>query len=453
MMALHEQFVALRTPSNNNGWRRCDHGEGHAGVKTEDPIRFDLVRRYRAMLIGIPVVMALALSLTAIVSYRNVHAVRDNVIRGEGHAFFHELRSLQPAGAVGDPEILERIVEDSWEAGLRCVAVFDAEENLTALGGQCLGSEIDLRTALNMRDAEAIIEFENRIRDTTRRPPKDVINIDERSLPPQLVIEYEPVRANQLMRASERALALGLAVSILLIGAALLVVTLARRAEGLQRQALRDRHLASLGEVAAVISHQIRNPLTSMKGHAQLLAEMLTAESRERGKAERVVREALRLEHLTADLLEFVRSRQVQQTDTDPAAMMRNACAAVDNERVSFEVESAPALWRLDAVKLEQALINLLDNALQESEGPVEASVSAAGGDELLLTIRDHGKGIAVGEEEQIFEPFHTTRSKGTGLGLAVARGIVEAHGGSLTAATHEKGGAVMRIRLPRGNI
>ncbi|MDX2436953.1 MAG: histidine kinase dimerization/phospho-acceptor domain-containing protein, partial [Acidobacteriota bacterium] len=282
-------------------------------MKTEDPIRFDLVRRYRAMLIGIPVVMALALSLTAIVSYRNVHVVRDNVIRGEGHAFFHELRSLQPAGAVGDPEILERIVEDGWEAGLRCVAVFDAEENLTALGGQCLGSEIDLRTALNMRDPEAIIEFNSRVRDTTRGPPKDVIGIKELSLPPQLVIEYEPVRANQLMRASERALALGLAVSILLIGAALLVVTLARRAEGLQRQALRDRHLASLGEVAAVISHQIRNPLTSMKGHAQLLAEMLTAESRERGKAERVVHEALRLEHLTADLLEFVRSRQVQQ--------------------------------------------------------------------------------------------------------------------------------------------
>ena len=451
-MALHEQVVALRTPRNNNGRRRGDHGEGSAGVKTGDPIRYDLVRRYRAMLIGIPVVMALALSLTAIVSYRNVYAVRNNVVRGEGHAFFHELRSLQPANAVEDSATLGRIVEDGWEAGLRCVAVFDAEQNLTASGGQCLGSENELRAALDLKNPEAITEVENRIRDTTRRPPEEIVEINEKSLPPRLVIEYEPVEANQLMRASERALALGLAASILLIGAAVLVVVLARRAEGLQRQALRDRHLASLGEVAAVISHQIRNPLTSMKGHAQLLAEMLTAESRERDKAERVVHEALRLEHLTADLLEFVRSRQVHQSDIDPAAMLSNVCASIDNDRVSFEVESAPGRWSLDAVKLEQALANLLDNALQASEGPVEASVSVSGGDELIFTIRGHGKGIPVGEEEHIFEPFHTTRTKGTGLGLAVARGIVEAHGGSLTAATHDRGGAVMRIRLPRRN-
>lgn len=449
MMALHEQSVALRPPLNNNGGRRPDHVEGYAAVKTTDPISFDLVRRYRAMLIGIPVVMALALSLTAVVSYRNVQAVRDNVIRGEGHAYFHELRSLQPANAVEDPATLERVIEDQWEAGLRCIAVFDAEENLTASGGQCLGSENELRAALNLNMSEAIIEVENLIRDTTRRPPRETIKFTERSLPPRLVIEYEPVRANQLMRASGRALALGLAASILLIGAALLVVALARRAEELQRRALRDRHLASLGEVAAVISHQIRNPLTSMKGHAQLLTEMLQADSRERNKAERVVSDTLRLEELTTNLLEFVRSRQVHQTDTDVAAMLGNACAAMDNERVSVDVESAPGRWSLDAVKLEQALINLLDNALQESDGPVEASVSVSAGDELLITIRDHGKGIPAGEEEHIFEPFHTTRTKGTGLGLAVARGIVEAHGGSLTAATHDQGGAVMRIRLP----
>jgi two-component system sensor histidine kinase HydH len=132
--------------------------------------------------------------------------------------------------------------------------------------------------------------------------------------------------------------------------------------------------------------------------------------------------------------------------------MLNNACASFDNNRVSFEVESAPGRWSLDAVKLEQALANLLENALQASEGPVEASVSLTGGDELLFTIRDHGKGIPAGEEEHIFEPFHTTRTQGTGLGLAVARGIVEAHGGSLTAATHDQGGAVMRIRLPRRN-
>jgi two-component system sensor histidine kinase HydH len=101
---------------------------------------------------------------------------------------------------------------------------------------------------------------------------------------------------------------------------------------------------------------------------------------------------------------------------------------------------------------MRQALTNLLLNALEASPPgvPAEARV-AAEGDALVFTIRDHGPGIPPGDAERIFEPFYTTRAKGTGLGLAVAQRIVHLHGGKVTAANDSSGGAVFRIVLPRG--
>lgn len=408
-----------------------------------------IVRRYRTILIGIPVIMALALAATATVSIRHVLSVRDNVARGEAHAFFNELRSLQPREAVNDPKVLDAMIAEKWDDGLRCIAVFDAQQNLVFRCGNCASSESDLRSALQRHEPGHMERIGDRIRYGTPRPPEKLLNLEKASLPPQLVIEYIPVKAKELLRGSIRALVLGVAASLALIAATIAVVGLARGTELLQRQAEQDRHLAALGQVAAVISHQLRNPLTSMKGHAQLLAEMLPHGSRERGKADRVVGEALRLEHLTTDLLDFVRSRQVVLARTDAGKLLIRACETLDPQRITAGVPETPLTWQLDAVKLEQALVNLLENALQLSEGPVEAHVCEKDS-ALWFTVRDHGPGIPDGDETRLFEPFHTTRTRGTGLGLAIAQGIVEAHGGTLTAENHPDGGALMSIRLPK---
>jgi two-component system sensor histidine kinase HydH len=222
------------------------------------------------------------------------------------------------------------------------------------------------------------------------------------------------------------------------------------RREALERQAERDRRLASLGEMSAVLAHEMRNPLTSLKGHAQLLAESLPAESRDHAKAERVVTEAQRLERLTGDLLEFVRSGEIHRAPCNPEELVRESARAVDESRFDISAEDAPSSWSLDRERMQQVLTNLMRNALQSSpaDARVDARVRAFDG-VLSIAVRDRGEGIAEGDSERIFEPFHTQRTRGTGLGLAVARRIVELHGGTIRAANHPEGGAVFRISIP----
>jgi two-component system sensor histidine kinase HydH len=404
--------------------------------------------RWWAVLVGLPMIMAVALTITAAVSHHTVQMVSDSVARGDGHAIFHELRSLQAGERVVDAAILQQFVDRRRDTGLRCIAAAPKDHEGLLIVGDCLSAVEDLRAALDDRDHGRAEYIGDRIRVASPRPPPEIVEQVSFAMPPQLVIEYVPIRANRLVRSAERGLGVGITASILLLGVAFVAVLQSRRAEAMRQRADRDRHLASLGEVAAVISHQIRNPLTSMKGHAQLLAEMLDEDGPPREKADRVVCEAQRLERLTRELLEFVRSRQVQRAATDPAALIRAACGAADDPRLVVAVEQLPGSWTLDGAKFEQALVNVVDNALAMAREEVTVTAQVDSG-ELVIRVGDDGPGIPESDQERIFEPFHTTRTDGTGLGLAVARGIVEAHGGRITAASRPGGGAMVEIRLP----
>ena len=99
---------------------------------------------------------------------------------------------------------------------------------------------------------------------------------------------------------------------------------------------------------------------------------------------------------------------------------------------------------------MHQALVNLLRNAVEASPAGAHAVASVAReGESLGFRVRDRGLGVPTGDTERIFEPFYTTRAQGTGLGLAVARRIVELHGGAVTAHTHPEGGAEFRVVIP----
>jgi two-component system sensor histidine kinase HydH len=269
---------------------------------------------------------------------------------------------------------------------------------------------------------------------------------------PLLVLEFEPVLANELQADARLTLAVGGAAALAFVVFAVVLTRVLRQRESLERTLEHGRRLAALGEMSAVLAHEIRNPLTSLKGHAQLLLEALPAEGREREKVERVVREAVRLETLTDDLLEFVRSGTIERRESDPGALLRAAAEEVDGARIVLHCDGAPKSWPIDARRLRQVLTNVLRNALQASpvEAKVDASVSLIG-ERLVFEVRDRGEGIPRGQEEAIFEPFHTGKVHGTGLGLAVARSVVERHGGMISAANHPEGGAVFRIAIPGG--
>jgi two-component system sensor histidine kinase HydH len=240
-------------------------------------------------------------------------------------------------------------------------------------------------------------------------------------------------------------LILGLASALALLGVTGWLVWWLRQREQLAARVAHDRRLAALGEMSAVMAHEIRNPLASLKGHAQLLVENLEGSERERVKAQRVVDEAIRLERLTNDLLEFARTGRIERAPCDPAEVLRSAAASF--ESVALETAGAPARWSLDAGRMAQVLTNLLGNAVQAG-GEVTASVAAEGG-RLVYRVRDRGPGLPTGDAARLFEPFHTTRAAGVGLGLAVAHRMVELHGGTLAARNHPGGGAELTVTIP----
>ena len=223
------------------------------------------------------------------------------------------------------------------------------------------------------------------------------------------------------------------------------------RLEREERRFEEQRRLMELGAMSAVMAHEIRNPLASLKGHAQLLTERLPSGSPERRKADRVVDEAGRLEALTADLLDFARSGAMNLGPADPAGLLRAAAAELDGAPVELECDGAPRLWQLDGPRFGNAVLaNLLRNAVQAApaDRPPRARVALERG-RLVFEVRDFGPGLPAGSGRRIFDPFFTTRATGTGLGLAVARRIVEMHGGRIEAADAPGGGAIFRVELP----
>jgi len=266
--------------------------------------------------------------------------------------------------------------------------------------------------------------------------------------PPWVIVELVPHTAIALEQRADFTLGMGVLAALLVLATTIALRRAATERENTLRTTERTRHLTSLGEMSAVLAHEIRNPLASLKGHAQLLEESLEGKPREHAKAERVVREAVRIERLTTDLLAFVRSGTLAPMKSDPRAMARAAVESAGAGRTQLIDRGAPDEAPIDAERVRGALENLIRNAVEaDPQGEVEV-VLGRDEDDLEIRVRDHGPGIRPGDEEKIFEPFHTTRVHGTGLGLAVARRIAEAHDGSLTAANAEDGGAVFTMRL-----
>lgn len=272
-------------------------------------------------------------------------------------------------------------------------------------------------------------------------------------LPPhELIVEFEPISSDTARHRAQAVLMMSSSAAGLLTLAALLLWTRARRAERAEKRVAAQRHLAQLGEMSAVLAHEIRNPLAALKGHAQLIAEQVDDPALG-ARVQRVINEAVRLEHLTTDLLDFARSGTINVAPASPAALLERAAAATVPERIARRTDHAPPEWAVDAGRIEQVLINLLENALAVTPDglPIEAQALREG-DALVYTVRDHGPGVPTSERGRIFEPFHTTKLRGTGLGLPVAKRIVELHRGRIDVVDAVGGGAQFRVYIPRAS-
>jgi two-component system, NtrC family, sensor histidine kinase HydH len=272
--------------------------------------------------------------------------------------------------------------------------------------------------------------------------------------PPRLVLDIEPLWANQLQRTAQVSLLIGLSMLVAIGALSWMAFRLVRFRDNLIRKLEQERHLSVVGEMSAVLAHEIRNPLTSLKGHAQLLVETLQDNSREQKKAARVVNEAVRLEILTSNLLDFVRAGTIERQKVNPVDVIQEVIESIQTQGTTIEMrtDEAPHVWSLDHHRIKQVWINIIENAIQASPegGTIVVELRKELG-KLIAEVHDQGLGVPANVRELIFEPFQTKKVRGTGLGLAVARRIVLLHGGEIGVRQSPMGGACFWFMIPEG--
>lgn len=227
--------------------------------------------------------------------------------------------------------------------------------------------------------------------------------------------------------------------------------------ERFQGQLVTASKRTAVGELAAAVAHEVNNPLTGVLGFAELLLDGRPADDPERAELEIIRDEALRARKIVRSLLDFARPHAPEHLETDLNALVGKTLDLLryhlerGGVRIVERFEPLPPV-ALDQGAIQQALLNVLRNATQAiaDDGTIEVSTDRAG-DFAIVTIRDDGIGMAEHVRLRVVDPFFTTRSDdgATGLGLSVAVGLVEGHGGRLELDSAAGVGTVVRIALP----
>jgi PAS domain S-box-containing protein len=211
--------------------------------------------------------------------------------------------------------------------------------------------------------------------------------------------------------------------------------------------------LARLGQLAAVVAHEVRNPLAGVKGSLQVLRARAATDEPDRRLFDVMIARLDALNAKVDDILSFARPRtpSLESVDVKGVALdaIRSAQAAVGTDCPPIAGPDDSLVVRADREMLRAVLLNLVMNACQAgSSGPIEVRV-AEHGLECRIEVLDRGAGFAGADPEQLFEAFHTTKRSGTGLGLAIVRRLVTLQGGAVSLHSREGGGAVARVTLP----
>jgi PAS domain S-box-containing protein len=233
--------------------------------------------------------------------------------------------------------------------------------------------------------------------------------------------------------------------------------------EELRKRLTQSEKLAALGQFVAGIAHELNNPLQGVLGHLELMRATGAFPKHLRREVQTIYREADRAAKIVRNLLVFAGSRRLARRSVSLPAVLKKVialrqavCRSLEIEVVRHYDDTLPRV-QSDPLLLHQVFLNMVMNAEHAiaatgRPGRIEVTaVHSVSKDCIIATLRDTGQGIAPDTLPRIFEPFYTTKEvgQGTGLGLAIAYGIVQEHGGHISAANHPDGGAIFTVELP----
>jgi signal transduction histidine kinase len=222
------------------------------------------------------------------------------------------------------------------------------------------------------------------------------------------------------------------------------------------REMERAGHLASMGELAAGLAHEIRNPIAGIKGALEVINQRTEPSSPEKEIFTEMLHQTDRIYNIVQDLLSYARPREVHLKPADPWECIQRAVnlaqSQTQDKNIQFDFKRSKDVIRIlcDENKIQEVVLNLLINSIAaiEQEGEISIDLSQKSDRWLEIAIRDNGKGVKAEHLAQVFNPFFTTRRRGTGLGLSICKKIIEAHKGSIDVKSEEGKGTVFTIRL-----
>ncbi len=234
-----------------------------------------------------------------------------------------------------------------------------------------------------------------------------------------------------------------------------------REIEELKEAVERERHLASLGRLAAGVAHEVRNPLSSLKGFAQFFRTKFEPGSEEERYSDIMIEEVERLDRVVQELLDFARPVTPDRKPVPPNTIVEEALALVSEDaqfkRVSIErklPEGLPDVL-VDPMQMRQAMLNVLLNAIEAMNDGGTLTIETARTDSedgppaVTLSVTDTGVGMSAEEVGKLFEPFYTTKPRGTGLGMTVVSRVVEQNGGRIGVRSAPGEGTTFSLVLP----
>ncbi len=224
----------------------------------------------------------------------------------------------------------------------------------------------------------------------------------------------------------------------------------------LEEELRRSERLAALGKMAAGVAHELRNPLSSIKGLALVLQSKFSKDNQDTETAKILVQEVERLNRSISELLDYARPQKLQKKGFDIHALLHKAVSllSIDAEAAGVVMvtdfpDSFPNI-HADEDRLNQVFLNLFLNSIQAmSDGGTLRVTTVKRGDTIRITVKDTGCGIASENLGRVFDPYFTTKPEGTGLGMAMSAKILEEHGGSMVVTSEEGEGTSVVVDIP----